>query len=66
MQLGMIDIILTFHECALKASSEGSPVHQILAMPVVESIHRMKEVIPGDELYRLDELKKQVYQAFEG
>ncbi|MBN1673381.1 MAG: V-type ATP synthase subunit A [Kiritimatiellae bacterium] len=65
-QLAMIDIILTFHERALKASQAGRPVHQILAMPVVEEIHRMKEAVPGGEPARLDELKQRIETAFEG
>lgn len=65
-QLGMIDIILLFHERALKASSNGKPVHQIVSMPIVETIHRMKESVPPDQLEKLSEIKKQVEQAFEG
>ena len=65
-QLGMMDIILAFHEQALKASTAGRPVHQIVTLPIVEQIHRMKESIPSDDLGRLDALRKQVEQAFEG
>ena len=65
-QLGMMDIILTFHERALAASKTGQPVHQIVSLPVVEEIHRMKETIPADDLGRLEALKKQVEKAFEG
>ncbi len=65
-QLGMIDVILTFHESALKASAAGRPVHKIVSAPVVEKIHRMKEAIPGDQLDLLDALKKEVEAAFEG
>ncbi|MBN1557738.1 MAG: V-type ATP synthase subunit A [Lentisphaerae bacterium] len=64
-QLGMMDVILTFHERALKASAAGRPVHRILALPVVEAIHRMKETVPADDPGALDALKKQVEAAFE-
>ena len=63
-QLAMIDIILSFHEQALKASSEGKPVHQILSAELVEEIHRMKEAIPADEMERFTELKRKVEAGF--
>ncbi|NQU38959.1 MAG: V-type ATP synthase subunit A [Lentisphaerae bacterium] len=63
-QLAMIDTILTFHECALKASSDGKPVHQILSAPIVEEIHRMKESIRSDELDRFNEMKRKIEASF--
>jgi len=64
-QLRMIDVILTFHEAALKASAGGRPIHEIISMPVVEEIHRMKESVSNDDLDRLDALKKKIEQGFE-
>ncbi len=63
-QLAMIDIILSFHEQALKASAEGKPVHQLLSAEIVEEIHRMKEAIPADEMERFVELKRRVEAGF--
>lgn len=63
-QLAMIDIILSFHEQALKASAEGKPVHQLLSAEIVEEIHRMKEAIPADEMVRFVELKRRVEAGF--
>ena len=63
-QLAMIDIIMAFHDQALKASSEGKPVHQILSAEIVEEIHRMKETIPGDEMERFTELRRKVEAGF--
>jgi len=63
-QLAMIDIIMAFHEQALKASSEGKPVHQILSAELVEEIHRMKETIPADEMERFTELRRKVEAGF--
>ncbi len=63
-QLAMIDIILGFHEQALKASQEGQPVHQIISAEIVEEIHRMKEAIPASEMERFVELKRKVEAGF--
>lgn len=64
-QLGMIDIILTFHDNALKACDARRPIHQITGLPVLEKIHRMKETIAEDNLDQLEVLKKEIEQAFQ-
>jgi len=60
-QLGMMDVILSFHDGAQKALASGRPVFEIMSAPVVERIFRMKEEVGADQAAdRLAQLKKQV------
>ncbi|MCD6205848.1 MAG: V-type ATP synthase subunit A [Candidatus Marinimicrobia bacterium] len=63
-QLAMIDIILCFYEKAGKLSATGVPASEIMQLPVVDKIFRMKEEIGNDEQAKFTEFKKIVEESF--
>ena len=59
-QIRMLDLILHFHERALRIVKHGAPISVIHNLPVVDTLIRMKTLVPNEELVKLDEIQKTV------
>ena len=59
-QMRMLELILYFHERALKIVKHGAPISVIHQLPAVDTLIRMKMLVPNDELTKMDDLKKTV------
>jgi V/A-type H+-transporting ATPase subunit A len=59
-QIRMLDLILHFHERALKIVRHGAPISVIHQLPAVDTLIRMKTQVPNDQLDKLDEVRKAV------
>jgi V/A-type H+-transporting ATPase subunit A len=59
-QIRMLDLILHFHQRALRIVKHGAPISVIHDLPVVDTLIRMKTLVPNEELVKLDEIQKTV------
>lgn len=59
-QFKMLSIILGFYDKGLKAIEDGVYVNEVISVPSLERLGRMKE-IPEDKIAEIDELKKNIY-----
>ena len=59
-QIRMLNLILHFHERALRIVKHGAPISVIHNLPVVDTLIRMKTLVPNEELVKLDEIQKTV------
>jgi V/A-type H+-transporting ATPase subunit A len=56
-QIRMLELILYFHERALKIVKRGAPIGVIHRLPAVDTLIRMKNLVPNEELAKLDEIR---------
>ena len=59
-QIRMLGLILHFHERALQIVRHGAPISVIHNLSVVDTLIRMKTLVPNEELVKLDEIQKTV------
>ncbi len=59
-QIRMLDLILYFHGRAQRVINKGAPIVIIHDMPVLNSLIRMKSLIPNNDLPAFDANRKQV------
>jgi V/A-type H+/Na+-transporting ATPase subunit A len=59
-QIRMLDLMLHFHERALHIVKRGAPISVIHNLPVVDTLIRMKTLVPNEELAKMDEIQKTV------
>ncbi|MDR3574674.1 MAG: V-type ATP synthase subunit A [Anaerolineaceae bacterium] len=59
-QIRMLYLFLHFHELAQRIIKHGAPISVIHNLPVVGTLIRMKELVPNDELTKLDDIQKQI------
>ena len=59
-QIRMLDLMLHFHERALRIVKHGAPISVIRQLPVVDTLIRMKTLVPNTELSKLDEIRKTI------
>jgi V/A-type H+/Na+-transporting ATPase subunit A len=59
-QIRMLYLFLHFHELAQRIIKHGAPISVIHNLPVVGTLIRMKELVPNDELAKLDDIQKQM------
>jgi V/A-type H+/Na+-transporting ATPase subunit A len=59
-QIRMLELILYFHERALKVVKHGAPISVVHKLPAVDELIRMKTLIPNEELSRLDDVRKNI------
>jgi V/A-type H+-transporting ATPase subunit A len=59
-QIRMLELILYFHERALKIVKRGAPIGVIHQLPAVDTLIRMKNLVPNEELGKLDEIRTAV------
>jgi V/A-type H+-transporting ATPase subunit A len=57
-QIRMLDLILHFHQRAQQIVKRGAPISVIHNLPVVNTIIRMKSVIPNDDLDQMNDIQK--------
>ena len=60
-QFKMLKIIVDFHHLADSVVAKGAPIFKVTELPVTEDIMRMKSSIPNDQLSKLDEVEKKMY-----
>jgi V/A-type H+-transporting ATPase subunit A len=59
-QIRMLDLILYFHERALRIVKRGAPIGVIHQLPAVDTLIRMKNLVPNEELGKLDDIRTAV------
>jgi len=59
-QIGMLDLILHFHHKAQHIINCGAPVAVIHNLPVIDTLIRMKTLVPNDELTKLDDIQEEI------
>ncbi len=59
-QIRMLELILYFHERALRIVKHGAPISVIHSLPVVDTLIRMKSLVPNDQLDKLNEFEKDI------
>ncbi len=59
-QIRMLELILYFHERALRIVKRGAPISIIHNLPAVDALIRMKTLVPNEELGKFDEIQKAI------
>jgi V/A-type H+-transporting ATPase subunit A len=59
-QIRMLELMLHFHERGLRIVKHGAPISVIHKLPVVDTLIRMKTLVPNDQLGKLDEIRKTI------
>jgi V/A-type H+-transporting ATPase subunit A len=59
-QIAMLNLILHFHERAQQVIKIGVPVAMIHNLPAVNSMIRMKTLVPNEDLAKFDEFQKEI------
>lgn len=59
-QIRMLELILYFHERALRIVKRGAPISIIHNLPAVDALIRMKTLVPNEELEKFDEIHKAI------
>jgi V/A-type H+-transporting ATPase subunit A len=59
-QIRMLELILHFHERALRIVKHGAPISVIHSLPIVDTLIRMKTLVPNEELGKMDEIQKNI------
>ena len=65
-QIRMLELILHFHERASRIVKHGAPISVIHQLPAVDTLIRMKTLVPNDELDKLDGIRKAVDDQMTG
>jgi len=59
-QVRMLELILHFHDRALRIVKHGAPISLIHNLPCVDTLIRMKTAVPNEELEKMDDIQKQI------
>ena len=59
-QIRMLGLILHFHERALRIVKHGAPISVIHNLPIVDTLIRMKTLVPNEEFEKMDDIQKQI------
>ncbi len=59
-QMGMLGLMLYFHERGQRIIRMGATISVIHALPVVNTLIRMKTEVPNENLEKLDEIHKAI------
>ena len=59
-QIRMLELILHFHERAQRIVKHGAPISVIHSMPIVDTLIRMKTLVPNDQLDKLEDIEKDI------
>jgi V/A-type H+-transporting ATPase subunit A len=59
-QIGMLNLILHFHQRAQRLIKGGAPVVVIHNLPVVNTLIRMKTLVTNDELSKLGDIRQEI------
>jgi V/A-type H+-transporting ATPase subunit A len=64
-QIRMLDLILHFHQRALAVVNRGAIIHAIQELPIINTLIRMKNSIPNDDLKALEDVRVQLDQQMD-
>ena len=64
-QIRMLDLILHFHQRAQRIIARGALIVVIHDLPVVNTLIRMKTLVPNDQLDKLDEIRQELDQQMD-
>jgi V/A-type H+/Na+-transporting ATPase subunit A len=64
-QIRMLELILYFHERAQRIVRLGAPIAVIHNLPAVNTLIRMKTVVPNEDLSRLKDIRKEIDEQME-
>lgn len=59
-QIGLLELVLYFHERGMNIIKRGAPINLIHDLPVVDTIIRAKSSITNEEVGRLDDIRRAV------
>ena len=59
-QIGMLELVLYFHERGMNIVKRGAPISLIHDLPVVDTLIRMKSAVSNEELSKLEEIRKTI------
>jgi V/A-type H+-transporting ATPase subunit A len=59
-QIGLLELVLYFHDRGMAIVKRGAPISLIHDLPVVDTIIRAKQTVTNEDLGKLDEIRKQV------
>jgi len=59
-QVRMLELILHFHERALRIVKHGAPISIIHNLPAVDTLIRMKTLVPNEGLEKMDDIQKEI------
>jgi V/A-type H+-transporting ATPase subunit A len=59
-QITMLNLILHFHQRAQQVIKIGVPVAMIHELPVVNTLIRMKTLVPNENLAKFDDIRKEI------
>jgi V/A-type H+/Na+-transporting ATPase subunit A len=59
-QIRMLELILHFHERGLRIVKHGAPISLIHNLPVVDTLIRMKTLVPNEELEKMEDIQKAI------
>jgi V/A-type H+-transporting ATPase subunit A len=59
-QIRMLELILHFHQRALRIVKRGAAIGVIHSQPVVGTLIRMKSIVPNDQLEKLEDVQKEI------
>ena len=64
-QIRMLELILHFHQRALRIVKHGASISVIHNLPSVGTLIRMKTLVPNDQLGKLDDVQKEIDQQMD-
>lgn len=64
-QIRMLDLILHFHDRAIKVVKLGAIIQSIQKLPITNTIVRMKSTVSNEDLQKLDNILKQMDLQFD-
>src|SRR5215510_4336788 len=59
-QIGLLELVLYFHDRGMAIVKRGAPISLIHDLPVVDTIIRAKATVTNEDLSKLDDIRKQV------
>jgi V/A-type H+-transporting ATPase subunit A len=59
-QIGMLELVLYFHERGMNIVKRGAPISLIHDLPIVDTLIRMKSSVSNEELNKLEEIQKAI------
>jgi V/A-type H+-transporting ATPase subunit A len=59
-QIGLLELVLYFHDRGMNVIKRGAPISVIHDLPVVDTIIRAKSSVTNEELNKLDDIRKMV------
>ena len=64
-QIHMLELMLHFHDRAIKVVKLGAIIQAIQKLPITNTLVRMKSTVSNEDLVKLDDILKQMNQQFD-